>query len=136
MTRETNSIHRIDHWVSVEAYAIRSKIGHPAVYNRVKRKAISCVKIDDWVVIDVLLSSPAKKLPYHLVAPSMVQPVDMPPFAELVRVSAFCDRNNVRSNTIFSDIILGKMVAWCFADQVFVKDGPELRQYLKPRRRR
>lgn len=136
MKQVINSIHHVDYWLSVETYGRESKIGNRAVYQRIKRKAISFIRIDDWVVIDARLSRPAKQLSPRQIAPPFVLLAGMPPYSELIRITSFCEREGIRGHTLFTAIILGDLPAWAFADQVFIKDGPELDQYVTHRRKR
>ena len=131
MRQETNSVHYIDPWLSVDAYARQSGIGNRAVYRRTQRKAIAAAQIGSLLVIDALLSPPSKQLPPKHIAPPFVIPAGVPSFSTLVCVPVFCEQKQIRANTLFTDIILGKMPAWGFADQVFVENDPQLKQYLK-----
>ena len=136
MTQAANSIQHIDHWVSVDEYAKRSGIRNRAVYQRIKRKAITCARIDNWVVIESKLSAPIKQLPRNQIAsPFRIFP-GLPPLANLIRLKSFCEREGIRGHTLFSHILMKKIPVWCFAEHVFVEDTPQLKQCIKHKPRR
>jgi hypothetical protein len=131
-----NTVETISHWISVKEYARQARIQTRSVHIRFRRGVITGAIIDDMLVLDNKLGVPVRKLPYKPPrAPKFVWPPSMPPIRNMVRVSNFCEINHIRGHDLYRDILLGKIMAWHFADHIFIENSPALKVYTSNGRR-
>lgn len=123
--------------VSATQYAKAAGIQPRAVYLRQKRGILVSTTVDDLLVIDSNASIPLAVLPRKVAkAEALKWPVELPSPKRLIRVKNFCWKHNIRTDAIFTDILLGRLQAYCFADDVFVENTDTLHDYVTHRQKR
>lgn len=136
MEGELSQLKRIEHWVSAKQYAQAANMQTRSVYLRFKRGVICGVEMDGVLVIDAQKSPPSVKLPYRAgKSVKFTWPADMPPFEKMARIKNLCEHHSIRGHDIYRDVILGKLKAWYFAEQLFVEDGPAVKPYISKGRK-
>jgi hypothetical protein len=125
------------HWVSVAEFAKRTGVQPRTVHLRIKRGALSCARVDGIVVMDVnaTLVPRVRKDGKNRAAPFVWLP-HLPPMSNLISVSEWCERNNLRGHNIYRSILGGRMRAWYFAERVFVERTEALGLPVKRIRKR
>lgn len=132
----TNVI-RVAHLVSATQYAKAAGIQPRSVYLRQKRGILVNATVDELLVIDSEASVPLAVLPRKVPkAEALKWPVELPSPKRLIRVRRFCRQHDIRNDAIYTDIILGRLKAYCIAEEVFVEENEELMGYVTHQKKR
>lgn len=137
MDQVTDNVIRVPHLLSVGQYAKAAGIQPRSVHLRIKRRVLASATVDGLHVIDSTASVPAKVLPRKMAKADALQwPAELPSPTRLIRVKNFCWQHNIRTDAIFTDILLGRLRAYCFADDVFVENTDAMHDYITHRKPR
>lgn len=91
------------------------------VFHRVKKRNVSAITVNGHHFIDIQKSPPKKRVNYH--KKSEVQPASVPAdinLKDLVTVKKYARGKEMRCDSIFERIILGKLGAVIIGDTIFI----------------
>lgn len=113
--------------MQVGAYAQACGVPHYAITKRIQRGKLAHVRIDGEFIIDASVSPPIKTFPRKWSPPPLFRwPANMPPKDELVWVTRFVRKQNMRSDTIYRAILFGEIPAWGVSGRVLVRKADAL----------
>ena len=124
-------------WLSAGQYAASCGIQTRSVHLRIKRGVICAIMVDGVPIIDVAVSAPKKLIGRtEPKAKPFSWPVFLPAAHKLVRVSTYCERNNIRGHNLYTAIVCGEVPAYVLGGMLFIENLPDLKRFINPRKKR
>ena len=112
------AIHVMENFVSVEEYARLCGVPRRTVMDRIKARNLSAVKIDGYHAVNTVANPPLKDMRGK---PKSLSGGAHTPGGDLRAVVSWCSGKGIRSYPYLRAIILGKIDAWVYGQEVFAR---------------